>query len=106
VLHSRIEHIPAGYSQEQMNIEVTVKRADYTIEELDVVVNNDTYKIIAVDRMNAAPSPQQDVTEIRLDIRRHEGLPVPDAKPVSLPGRGASGEDAPFGAEEADGDGA
>jgi hypothetical protein len=51
----------------ELGITVRVKKADYTIPELDTVVRNDTFKIVDVRRGPMAADPPADATEVRVD---------------------------------------
>jgi len=51
----------------QFGINVTMKKADYTIEELDIIVSNDTYKITNVGRVPVPEEKPPEYKEIRTD---------------------------------------
>lgn len=50
-----------------LKIEVTVKRADYVIDELDIAVKSDTYKIISVKREVSSEATDEDSTQVLVD---------------------------------------
>ena len=52
----------------QLDIRVTVKQSDYTIEELDLMVKNDTFKIINVAR-GGLPEAVSGYTTIKTDYQ-------------------------------------
>ena len=51
----------------QFNMTVRVKRADYTVPELDAVVKHDTFRIVGVARSHTALQRPADAQEIRID---------------------------------------
>ncbi len=57
----------AAIRMPELNIEATVKRADYVIDELGIAVKSDTYKIISVKREIPSEVKQQDSTEVVIE---------------------------------------